>query len=617
MKNKRKIETLTPKQQELETAVQESMTEKVGQKNKNKLKGYKGIKQLVPYYLKYKGLCWGMVITFVFTAILNFFIPIFDAKALASIADGDFMSIIKFACISTGIFLVSSVVSWGFNRFYLTLDSKVGYDLRQGIMRSITNVKMSKIDKTNSGVFIDRSTDDTNKCSDILVAIFTVLVDLISSLCFFIYIAFLNIWLFLLLLVYVVVIYFCDDIRMKVMFESQKGNRKRRELAYGSYNEQIRGVRDIKSLNMKEEMLKDSGEKFSYVLKKNIQERFKFHDITFFLRGNLCELMELAVLVVGILMVKNNIVTLTTFLIVYMYRGRATNVTKHIGQIKQHAADGELAAQRYFEVVNEYPKEKFGDETLSEPIKGDISFKNVCFSYDGEKQVLKDISFDIEANKTTAIVGKSGCGKSTILSLINNLYEKNSGEITIDGMEVASLTEDSLRNTVGVVTQAPYIFNATIRNNLLFARPEASENEMWNALKQAQIDDFIKSQEKGLDSMVGENGVMLSGGQKQRLAIARVLLKGSKIIAFDEATSALDNKSQGALVGELDKLKSQHTIVVVAHRLSTIVNADKIIVVDEGKKVAEGTHKQLMKTCKIYKDLYESEESASVVAEVE
>mgnify|MGYP004507497943 CR=1 FL=1 len=617
MKNKRKNETLTPKQQELETAVQESMTEKVGQKNKNKLKGYKGIKQLVPYYLKYKGLCWGMVITFVFTAILNFFIPIFDAKALASIADGDFLSIIKFACISTGIFLVSSVVSWGFNRFYLTLDSKVGYDLRQGIMRSITNVKMSKIDKTNSGVFIDRSTDDTSKCSDILVAIFTVLVDLISSLCFFIYIAFLNIWLFLLLLVYVVVIYVCDDIRMKVMFESQKGNRKRRELAYGSYNEQIRGVRDIKSLNMKEEMLKDSGEKLSYVLKKNIQERFKFHDITFFLRGNLCELMELAVLVIGILLVKNNIVTLTTFLIVYMYRGRATNVTKHIGQIKQHAADGELAAQRYFEVVNEYPKEQFGDETLPEPIKGDISFKNVCFSYDGEKQVLKDISFDIEANKTTAIVGKSGCGKSTILSLINNLYEKNSGEITIDGMEVASLTEDSLRNTVGVVTQAPYIFNATIRNNLLFVRPEASENEMWNALKQAQIDDFIKSQEKGLDSMVGENGVMLSGGQKQRLAIARVLLKGSKIIAFDEATSALDNKSQGALVGELDKLKSQHTIVVVAHRLSTIVNADKIIVVDDGKKVAEGTHKQLMKTCKIYKDLYESEESASVVSEVD
>jgi len=353
MKNKRKIETLTPKQQELEAVVQESMTEKVGQKNKNKLKGYRGIKQLVPYYLKYKGLCWGMVITFVLSAVLNFFIPIFDAKALASIADGDFMSIIKFACISTGIFLVSSVVSWGFNRFYLTLGSKVGYDLRQGIMRSITNVKMSKIDKTNSGVFIDRSTDDTSKCSDILVAIFTVLIDLISSFCFFIYIAFLNIWLFLLLLVYVVVIYFCDDIRMKVMFESQKGNRKRRELAYGSYNEQIRGVRDIKSLNMKEEMLKDSGEKLSYVLKKNIEERFKFHDITFFLRGNLCELMELAVLVIGILLVKNNIVTLTTFLIVYMYRGRATNVTKHIGQIKQHAADGELAAQRYFEVVNE------------------------------------------------------------------------------------------------------------------------------------------------------------------------------------------------------------------------------------------------------------------------
>lgn len=617
MKNKRKEESLTPKQQELEAMVQESTAEKIGLKNKDKLKGYKGLKKLVPYYLKYKNLCILLAVTFVLTAVLNFFIPIFDAKALASVADGEFMSTIKFACISTGIFLVSNAVTWWFNRVYNILDLKVLYDMRQGIMRSITNVKMSKIDKTNSGVFIDRITDDAGKCSDILVAIFTVFIDLISSFCFFIYIAFLNIWLFLLLLVYVIVIYICDDYRMRVMFQGNKGVRKRRELALGAYNEQVRGVRDIKSLNMKEEMLNDSGEKYLYVLKRNLKERFKFYDITYFLRGNMCEIMELAVLIVGILLVKNNIVTLTTFLIVYMYRGRATNLSRHIGQIKQHAADGELAAQRYFEVVNDFPKEQFGENTLPEPVKGNISFKDVCFSYDGEKQVLKNISFDIEANKTTAIVGKSGCGKSTILSLINNLYEKNSGEITIDGVEVASLTENSLRNNVGVVTQSPYIFNATIKNNLLYARPEASEKDIWDALKKAQIDDFVKVQEKGICSMVGENGVMLSGGQRQRLAIARVLLKGSKIIAFDEATSALDNKSQGALVEELDKLKSEHTIVVVAHRLSTIVNADKIIVVDDGKKVAEGTHKQLMKSCKIYKDLYESEEKASVLEKTE
>lgn len=615
MKEKQTEELLTPKEQELEQEVQVQIADKDVTKNKSKLKGYKGLKKLIPYYTKYKKLAILLSVSLMITTVLNFFIPIYDAKALASITSGDFKFAIIFVCISTGIFLVSNVTSWFFNRTWVTMDNKVLFDMRQGIMKSIGDIKMSKIDQTNSGVFIDRIISDAGKCSDILLSIITVVIDMVSNICFFIYIAFLNIWLFLLMLVYVVVSYLMDEHIMRIWFRDNKGMRARREQVIGAYSEQVKGVRDIKSLNLKQEMLNDSGEKFSYVLRKNLQERLHFYKNTFFLKGTINELMEVGILIAGILLIQNNIVTLTTFLIVYMYRGRVGNMVRFIGQIKQHATDGELCAQRYFEVVEDFPKEKFGNEELPQPVKGDIKFENVNFSYNDEKEVLKDISFEIESNKTTAIVGKSGCGKSTILSLINNLYEKKSGEIKIDDIDITKLTENSLRNTVGVVTQSPYIFNATIKNNLLYVKPDATDEEIWDALKKAQIDEFVRSQEKGLDSKVGESGVMLSGGQRQRLAIARVLLRGNKIIAFDEATSALDNKSQGAIVEELDKLKQDHTIIVVAHRLSTIVNADKIIVVDDGKKVAEGTHKQLMKSCKIYKDLYESEDNLVKIEE--
>jgi len=211
-------------------------------------------------------------------------------------------------------------------------------------------------------------------------------------------------------------------------------------------------------------------------------------------------------------------------------------------------------------------------------------------------------------NKTTAIIGKSGSGKSTMLSLIGKLYDPTSGKILIDGTNLNDLTEDSLRNAIGIVNQNPYIFNASIKNNMKYVKPDATEKEIWEALDKAEIGDFVRELDDGLDSMVGENGVKVSGGQKQRLAIARVLLKGNKVLVFDEATSALDNSSQSKIVEELDALKDDHTIIVVAHRLSTIVNADNIVVLDDGKILAEGTHKQLMQNCELYKNLYLEEE---------
>lgn len=240
-------------------------------------------------------------------------------------------------------------------------------------------------------------------------------------------------------------------------------------------------------------------------------------------------------------------------------------------------------------------------------INGNIEFKNVSFSYDGKKDVIKDMTFKIKPNEVIGFVGKSGSGKTTIFNLITKLYDIKDGEILIDGINIKELDESSLRNNMSIITQNPYIFDFSIRDNLLLANPKATMKEIKEACKLACIDDFIMSLDNKYETKLGENGVILSGGQKQRLAIARALLMKTEIILFDEATSALDNNTQEEIQKSIRNLKGRYTILIIAHRLSTVVDSNKIFVIDNGKVVGEGTHKELIKNNNIYKKLYQKE----------
>jgi len=206
-----------------------------------------------------------------------------------------------------------------------------------------------------------------------------------------------------------------------------------------------------------------------------------------------------------------------------------------------------------------------------------------------------------------AIVGKSGEGKSSILSLINKNYDIQKGKILVDGHNIKTLTEESLRKNISIVSQNPYIFNKTIKENIKLIKPDATDEEMVEACKKAEIHDFIMKKPRKYDTIVGEDGVILSGGQKQRLAIARALIKKTKIILLDEATSSLDNNSQEKIKHVIKELSKDHTVVVVAHRLSTIVDSDIIYVFDNHQIVDSGTHEELIKRSKIYKNLYKKE----------
>ena len=253
------------------------------------------------------------------------------------------------------------------------------------------------------------------------------------------------------------------------------------------------------------------------------------------------------------------------------------------------------------------------DAVTPDSVTGDVVYEHVEFSYDESKKILKDINFTLNAGKSIAIVGPSGSGKSTIVNLIPRLYDVDAGSVTFDGIDVRKLDLGFLRNQVGVVSQETYLFNGTVRDNLLYAKPDASEEDMIEALKKANIWDFISSQEKGIDTEVSNRGLKLSGGEKQRISIARIILKDPTIFIFDEATSALDSISEKKIQDAIDPIIRSKTSILIAHRLSTILAADEILVVKDGTIVERGTHKELLNKEGIYRELYETQFNKALV----
>ena len=247
------------------------------------------------------------------------------------------------------------------------------------------------------------------------------------------------------------------------------------------------------------------------------------------------------------------------------------------------------------------------DAIIPKKASGNVTFSHVNFSYDKERQILKDINFDLESGHSIAIVGPSGSGKSTIINLIPRLYDVDEGSVSFDGIDVRKLDLGFLRQQIGVVSQETYLFNGSIRDNLLYACPGATEEDMIEACKKANIYDFIAAQEDGLDTMVGNRGLKLSGGEKQRISIARVLLKDPALLIFDEATSALDSISESKIQEAIDPIVQSRTSILIAHRLSTILAADEILVLKDGEIVERGTHQDLVGAGGVYTELYNTQ----------
>ena len=374
------------------------------------------------------------------------------------------------------------------------------------------------------------------------------------------------------------------------------------------YNETSQGNREIKSFNLKGQMFKHFSETMGYLFRLNMKIVRDtnwlapvMHLITAFgVAGVLY--FGLHLILIGEITSGGFVAFLAALIMLY-------TPIKSIGNNYISVQQALLALDRIYQLLDEssFENEDDGSKAKLNDIKDEISFKKVHFSYTDEREILKGVSFKVKVGTKVALVGNSGGGKTTVCSLIPRLYDIDSGEICIDGRNITDFSLDSLRSQVAMVFQDNFLFEGTIRENLMFGRMDASQDEIDNAIKSAYLDDFVYSLPQGLDTVIGERGLLLSGGQKQRLAIARAILKNAPLVILDEATSALDNKSEKVVQKALDKLMEGRTTIVIAHRLSTVMDADKILVINDGQIVEEGNHQQLLALNGAYAVLYNSQ----------
>ena len=570
-------------------------------------KDTKNLIELLKYYKKYKFLSIGVIVLSLTYAGISLLSPIYEGKMLGLFESFDKTNIIKIALFLLILRIMIEIVTNLWSRVVLKLNGKVNFDLKKDMLESLTNFEVKNFDNTNSGLFISRLNKDTTELSQLFDDITDDLSGIILNISFIIYVLYLNVHLGIFLILNVILVYILTSKKLFYYKRTKQDYKEKDEKVVGLYTDIIRGIREIKDLNLKSVVLKDANKKQLETIKAEIKNTHTRRTWDRWI-AVFQHILDFVFILLSIYFIINNTLQVSSFLIIFLYKNKVLNLIKYISEIREKLADGKVSAARVFDIISykSFSKENYGTIKANN-IKGNIEFKNVEFQYNSNK-LFKNLNLKIESNKMIAIVGRSGEGKSTILKLISKGYSVDGGEILIDNYNINDLSEKTIKDNISVVSQSPYIFNLSIKDNIKLANPTVTDEEIIEVCKKAQIHDIIDQMEKGYDTIVGENGVILSGGQKQRIAIARALIKKSKIILLDEATSSLDNSNQEKIKNVIKKLSKDHTVIIVAHRLSTIVDSDNIFVVNKHKICASGTHTELMNSCEEYRNLYEIEE---------
>ena len=566
------------------------------------------IKFVWKYVKDQKGKLVKYILCNIITVIVSVVVPIISASIIVYLTDSMFCQLLMMTIVLCGLGLLRNLVNY-FSRSYSIIIFRESFiKIQTELGQNILKLENKIIDSNSSGVFIQRLTNDTSRLADIFNVLNLYLSRILINVGIFIAVFIINFWAFLYLIVMVFILYLVENKRVKIYNLEDKKFRKDSEKVSGFVGEIVRGIRDIKMLH--------SEESFSLELHNQVQElnqtRYQMSRVNnqyHLVRFCLQDLFDMGLIFLLVFMIMDGNLAVANALVVHNYQGRVTSIIDVLGILFQSLKDFNLSCDRVFSIMHsdKFSKEKFGSTHLNK-VNGDFCFSHVDFHYDSnEKKVLHDLNFEVHANETVAFVGKSGAGKTTIFNLLCKMYDVDSGTITIDGVDISLLDRESIRGNITIISQNPYIFHLSIRDNLRLVQPNMTEEDMIHSCKLACIHEFIMSLPDDYDTIVGEGGVNLSGGQRQRLAIARAFLQKTEIILFDEATSSLDNETQREIQKAINNLKKDYTILIIAHRLSTIINSDRILFIKEGHIVAEGTHKELLKKSKDYKELYESE----------
>lgn len=576
-------------------------------KNKEKSNFWKNVKKTWKYIKDAKANLVGYAVVSIAEGIIGAILPLIGAKIILNITDGLMSQLILSALSVFAIEFVLYIMYFFKGFFYQRVYQRTLINLQTAVARETLNLEIKEIDKASSGLFIDRLNKDTADISGLFMEYTYWLSYVISNVGVLVAVFMLNKYLFIYAVITSIAIFLINRKRLSKQYEVQKNLKKIQEKKTGLIGELVRGIRDIKVLNASDNILRQTTDKIIESSNEEVK-MLNIRRIYQYFESNLRSLTDFIFIIIGCVLYQHSLLTIPTFIIIYNYQPKIRNLLMGVVQISEFNKKFIVASDRIYEVIEDetFSKEKFGDLDIKK-LSGHIEFNNVKFGYNENTEIINDMSFEIDPNQKVAFVGKSGAGKTTIFSLITKLYSIDEGEILLDGHNINDLTRDSLRDNMSIITQNPYIFNFSIKDNLLLAKENASMREIRKACKMACIDDFIMSLPEKYDTMVGENGVILSGGQKQRLAIARALLMKTEIILFDEATSALDNETQSEIQNAIDNLKGEYTVLIVAHRLSTVIDSDKIFVVDDGKIIDSGSHKELLKKSEFYRNLYEKD----------
>jgi len=562
-------------------------------------------KRFVAYYKPYKVLFFFDMLASLIVSLTGIFYPIITRKVFKEYIYEDS---IKNILIAGGMLLVIYIIRYMLKHFIQfrghVMGTKMQANMRSDLFNHLEDLPYSYYDENETGRIMARMTNDLQNVSElahhgpenIFICGFTV----IGA---FIYLFIVNWILALILLGCVPLLVVISLLTRKRMNDAFSENKKNLAEINGALESSITGIRVTKAFNNKDKEVN----KFEVGNSKFVDSKTKaylamagFYSTTNFV----VDLFNVACIIGGAVLVFYHTIDLADYMTfvtaISLFLGPLQSLINFVEQYQ----DGVTGFERFLEIMDEKPEVEKENVISSINLTGNIEFKNVSFSYETKSDVLNNIDLKINKGEVVALVGESGGGKTTICHLLPGFYKASSGEILFDGNNIEDLSFKALRANIGIVQQDVFLFNGTIKENILYGRLDASDDEVILASKRANIYDYIMSLPNGFDTEVGERGVKLSGGQKQRLSIARVFLKNPPILVLDEATSALDNATEIYIQEALDELAKGRTTIVVAHRLSTIKNATKIVVVNKGKISEIGTHDELLAKNGEYAKLY-------------
>lgn len=534
-------------------------------------------------------------------AVAMFLKPFMDNVMVEKQAE--FSTMIPFLIV--GFTIVQGVLIYSSNYVNTWVANKITQNVKRKLYDKLLSMDTSYFDRNTSGTILMRFSNDAETASSGLISNLKQFLSKMFSSISLVFVLFYNSWQLAIIAISILCffIYPMSVVRkrMKAIIAKTVGNMT---YVMTIYNETFAGNKTIRSFTLENEFKK----RFAAITDMTFSLAMKMVKNTNWLSPLMHVIMSVGIALVigyGSYLIVSGTITSGNFVSFIAALMLLYTPLKSVGNNYVSMQQSFLAIDRIFDILS--LKEAITDD--AEPIdlvdvKSGITFDNVSFGYTKEREVLHNINLEIPVGKTIALVGNSGGGKTTVSALIPRLYEVSKGAIKIDGIDIRKYSQNSLRKKIAMVFQDNFLFSGTIKDNILLGNTEATDEQIWCALDNACLSDFVKQLPQGLETEIGERGILLSGGQKQRLAIARTFVKNAPIVILDEATSALDNKSEQVVQEALENLMKDRTVIVIAHRLSTVQNANKIIVVNDGRIVEEGTHHDLLEHQGAYAALY-------------